>query len=147
MKINPISGDHTSVGFQKHSVRSSTVEVKAKNQVRTWLVRGSALVAVLALSFSSFVPVFGAANQDPKIEICHATGANNNPYNSANASETADAGGHDGHEGPVWFSGIQVSWGDIIPPFVNGAIVYPGKNWTPEGQDVYNNGACDGENE
>jgi hypothetical protein len=69
----------------------------------------------------------GGGNTTPKIAICHATNSHSNPYNSANADETADAGGHDGHNGPVWFSGITTSWGDIIPPFTEGNVTYPGK--------------------
>lgn len=74
-----------------------------------------------------------------KVAICHGTGSNGNPYVGANADKTADAGGHDGHNGPIWFPGIAVPWGDIIPPFDYSGGHYPGKNWTTQGQAILNN--------
>lgn len=86
------------------------------------------------------------ANDNDKVTICHATNSNSNPYNKENPKKDADVSGHDGHNGPVWFSGIKGDWGDIIPPFTyhdkNGNHSYPGKNWTVEGQAFYNNN-CD----
>ena len=105
------------------------------------------LVGVFALTFMLSMTVqplvFGTLAKE-KVDICHATGSNSNPYNSANADKTADAGGHDGHSGPVWFSGITVAWGDIIPPFTYTGGSYPGKNWDANGQAIYNNGGCNG---
>lgn len=80
----------------------------------------------------------------PKIDICHATNSNTNPYNLIDADETADVGGHAGHhagapDNVTWFNGINTKWGDIIPPFTNGDINFPGKNWTTEGQAIWNN--------
>ncbi|MGI6443389.1 MAG: DUF7507 domain-containing protein [Candidatus Dojkabacteria bacterium] len=75
-----------------------------------------------------------------KVDICHATGSHGNPYADAKASMTADAGGHDGHNGPVWYPGITVTWGDIIPPFDYYGGHYPGKNWDAYGQSVLANG-------
>lgn len=75
-----------------------------------------------------------------KIEICHATSSHSNPYVTNEPSKIADAGGHDGHNGPAWFPGINVTWGDIIPPFDYVGGSYAGKNWTAEGQAIYNNG-------
>ncbi len=75
-----------------------------------------------------------------KIDICHATDSQNNPYITNSPDKTADAGGHDGHNGGVWHLGIaDHGWGDIIPPFDYGGGTYPGKNWTAEGQAIYNN--------
>jgi uncharacterized repeat protein (TIGR01451 family) len=80
------------------------------------------------------------AASDTKVQICHATGSQSNPYVASQASKTGDAGGHDGHNGPIWFPGITVTWGDIIPPFdINGGGTYPGKNWTTDGQAIWNN--------
>ncbi len=75
------------------------------------------------------------------IRICHSTGSGANPYIVNNPDKTGDVGGHDGHNGPIWYSGIAGAWGDIIPPFNydNGGH-YNGKNWTDEGQAFYNNG-------
>ena len=54
--------------------------------------------------------------------------------------KTADVGGHDNHNGGVWYPGIaDHSWGDIIPPFYYVGGYYPGQNWTTEGQTIYNN--------
>lgn len=75
-----------------------------------------------------------------KVDICHATASQSNPYVGAKASMTADAGGHDGHNGPVWYPGITVTWGDIIPPFDYSGGHYPGKNWDAYGQSVLANG-------
>jgi len=75
-----------------------------------------------------------------KVTICHSTSAHANPYNSMNPSKSADVQGHDGHNGGVYPS---VPWGDIIPPFYyscdSGICTYPGKNWTTEGQAIWNN--------
>lgn len=75
-----------------------------------------------------------------KVDICHATGSHDNPYSDAKASMTADAGGHDGHNGPVWYPGINVTWGDIIPPFDYDGGRYPGKNYDAYGQSILENG-------
>ena len=76
------------------------------------------------------------------LTICHATSSNTNPYNQESPNIKNDGsldGGHLNHTGPVWFSGITVSWGDIIPPYVSGNFNYPGLNWTTDGQAFYNN--------
>jgi hypothetical protein len=52
-----------------------------------------------------------------KVDICHATASNTNPYITNQPDKSGDVAGHDGHNGPIWFSGITVAWGDIIPPF------------------------------
>jgi len=79
----------------------------------------------------------------PKVDICHATDSQHNPYITNQPDKTGDVGGHDGHNGPIWYPGINVSWGDIIPPFdyLDNATVqhYDGKNWTTDGQAIYNN--------
>jgi len=74
------------------------------------------------------------------VTICHASASNSNPYIVQNPSKDGDVGGHDIHNGPVWFDGITEEWGDIIPPFSYDDGSYPGKNWTTEGQAFYNNG-------
>jgi uncharacterized protein YegL len=88
--------------------------------------------------------VFSCSNQctlnlvDPKVTICHATDSHTNPYNTNQPNKSADVSGHDGHNGPIWFPGITQTWGDIIPPFDYVGGSYPGKNWTTEGQAIYN---------
>lgn len=95
--------------------------------------------------------VFAAPGSDPhnKIRICHRTDSQTNPYTNPDVDQDAvdgDLGNDHGqgdhyaeHNGPVWYAGIaDHSWGDIIPPI---AGVHDGKNWTTEGQAIWNN-AC-----
>lgn len=77
---------------------------------------------------------------EKKVDICHRTGNNGNPYNSLSANKSADVSGHDGHNGPVWYPGIDEEWGDIIPPFDYLGGSYLGKNWDTTGQAIWNNG-------
>lgn len=94
----------------------------------------SALVAGILLTH----PTKALSNTND-VTICHATSSNSNPYVVHTPAKSADVSGHDGHNGPVWYDGIAVDWGDIIPPFDYDASSYPGKNWTTEGQAFYNN--------
>jgi uncharacterized repeat protein (TIGR01451 family) len=83
-----------------------------------------------------------------QINICHRNhstdNSHTNPYVPSHPSKIADVQGHDGHDGPIWFPGITVAWGDIIPPFYYLAGTSPGyyvgKNWTTVGELIYNNG-------
>jgi hypothetical protein len=81
---------------------------------------------------------------EAKIDICHASRSHSNPYIINHPNKSGDVSGHAGHTGPIWYPGITVSWGDIIPPFDyldNGVVKnFIGLNWTTEGQAVYNNG-------
>ena len=79
---------------------------------------------------------------DNNLTICHATNADGNPYvvnTPSVSSEGVLGGGHADHTGPIWFPGIDVMWGDIIPAFwyEPTGIHYPGVNWTAEGQAIY----------
>ena len=82
---------------------------------------------------------------DKKIRICHATSSSSNPYvsNEPAIGNNGDLhGGHLNHTGPVYPAG---GWGDVIPPYpyldTDGNVqVFPGYNWTPEGQAIYENG-------
>ncbi len=76
---------------------------------------------------------------EDKVTICHATDSHTNPYNVQNPNKSADVSGHDGHNGPIWYPGITVNWGDIIPPFYYVGGHYDGKNWTTEGQEIWEN--------
>lgn len=79
---------------------------------------------------------------EPKINICHATDSQTNPYNEESPNKTADVGGHSKDTGSIWYSGIDDhSWGDIIPPFNYIGGSFSGLNW-PEGKDILNN-ACE----
>jgi hypothetical protein len=83
-------------------------------------------------------------NPEHKVTLCHATNSYSNPY----VEITVDVAsvlhnGHDGHDGPVFYAAIpkHTKWGDIIPPFDFGpGEVYGGKNWTPDGIAILNNG-------
>ena len=112
------------------------------------LARRLGWLAVASLVAASFVPS-ALAGDKTEITICHGTGANGNPYvvnspaiNSSGAFAGELAAGHNDHIGPLWFDGIQETWGDIIPPYdyPPADFHYPGLNWTAEGQAIYNNG-------
>lgn len=77
---------------------------------------------------------------EAKVTVCHASDSQSNPYVTNQPNKTADVSGHDGHNGPIWYSGITSAWGDIIPPFYYIGGYYAGKNWTTEGQAIWNNG-------
>jgi hypothetical protein len=98
-----------------------------------WLVvLGLALTAIAAPSGSV------VAAQDT-VDICHSTGSDGNPYVVNHPAKDGDVSGHADHTGPIWFDGIEVEWGDIIPPFTFEGGSFPGLNWTTEGQAIYDN--------
>lgn len=74
-----------------------------------------------------------------KVEICHSTGSHQNPYVINEPDASGDVSGHDDHDGPIWFLGIEEEWGDIIPPFTYEGGFYEGKNWDAWGQLIYAN--------
>jgi uncharacterized repeat protein (TIGR01451 family) len=100
--------------------------------------------AIVAASSSLGVVALGGpatAAKPGTVTICHATSAHNNPYIMQSPDNTADVGGHDGHIGAVWFAGITVQWGDIIPPFTaDDGTPYAGKNWDTAGKEIHGNG-------
>lgn len=75
-----------------------------------------------------------------KIDICHANNSHSNPYIVNQPDKSGDVSGHADHTGPIWYPGINETWGDIIPPFSYIGGTYPGLNWDAEGQAIYNNG-------
>jgi len=118
-------------------------------------VRNLAIVGTLVtLSTGGAVLLSTSAQSAPangqKLEICHATRSDTNPYRdiSPNVNATGLAGGHITHTGPIWdptIKGNGGSWGDIIPPFTytpksGPDIDFPGLNWTAEGQQILANG-------
>ena len=82
---------------------------------------------------------------EKKVRICHATSSEKNPYVSnepAIANNGDLQGGHLNHTGPVF---PAADWGDIIPPYSyldeNDVVqVFPGYNWSAEGQAIWQNG-------
>lgn len=70
-----------------------------------------------------------------KIEFCHATGSESNPYNLIETSVNAFfQAGHDTHQ----------NFEDIVPPFsyikFGEQVDFPGLNWDAEGQAIFNAG-------
>ncbi len=60
----------------------------------------------------------GAAPENHKVTLCHATASHTNPYVSVTVDHhSIVTRGHGAHEGPVFFPGIEDKWGDIIPAF------------------------------
>ena len=80
-----------------------------------------------------------------KVTICHATNADENPYNRIEVDESSvdGVGGADHYgtdTGPIWDStlkDLKITWGDIIPPV---APFHAGLNWTAAGQAIWNLG-------
>src|SRR4051812_42775259 len=116
--------------------------------------RRQALLATVVLAVGvavALVVLQPAASQqnEKQVRICHASASETNPYVSnepAIANNGALQGGHLDHVGPVF---PAPKWGDIIPPYtytdVNGnEAVFPGANWTPEGQLIWENGCAPG---
>ncbi|MFT5849794.1 MAG: hypothetical protein ACI9H6_000613 [Patiriisocius sp.] len=71
-------------------------------------------------------------NPTGKVSVCHEGGSN-----SVNVSAIVGGTGHGGHES------------DIIPSFWHNLddqdpIFYPGNNWDATGEEIWNDGACDG---
>lgn len=114
---------------------------------RARIIGMSAVVVGVLFVFGAASPLVAGATQgspEHQVTLCHATDSYTNPY----VSETVDVAstqfeGHDGHNGPVFYADIpkHEQWGDIIPPFDYGAAgSYPGKNWTADGQAIWNAG-------
>src|SRR5579859_2191543 len=117
---------------------------------KTIFLRAFALSLVVSMLASSLVfsgsNVIATSHHAGKVTICHASDSNTNPY----VTETPDiendgslSGGHLNHTGPIWNSTLKsnhIQWGDIIPPYTDGSFVYPGMNWTTDGQTIFNNG-------
>ena len=108
-----------------------------------------AAVAALTTAALGFPSSTVLAGDKTEITICHATGSHENPYvvnspaiNSSGTDGGELAAGHNDHIGPIWFPGITVTWGDIIPPYDYEPLDfhYAGLNWTAEGQAIYENG-------
>ena len=101
-------------------------------------------LGALAVGLQTAAPLSAAPPE--KVRICHATSSESNPYvsNEPAIGNNGDVqGGHLNHTGPVF---PAENWGDIIPPYVyvdsdGGEQTFPGYNWSPEGQAVWQN-AC-----
>lgn len=106
----------------------------------------SFVILSLVASFVARMPSGVVQAAADKVKICHRTASHTNPYTAPEVdadSIDGDDGNDNGqgdhyvnHTGPVWYSGIQGEWGDIIPPVTG---VHNGLNWTAQGQGFYNN--------
>ncbi len=65
------------------------------------------LVFSILFLFSSDV-IAEAGNNDHKINICHSTSSDSNPYTKNSVDkDSVFTKGHSGHTGPIWFQGID----------------------------------------
>jgi hypothetical protein len=106
------------------------------------------MAGLVALSVVGIQPAASqSSDNERQVQICHATSSHSNPYVSnhpAVANNGDIQGGHLDHLGPVF---PAADWGDIIPPYEyaddKGVTQhFPGYNWTPRGQEIWQNG-CD----
>jgi hypothetical protein len=108
-------------------------------------VAGLVCLSVVGLQAASTAPLAPNA----KVRICHASSSQSNPYVSEEPTVGNNGdlnGGHLNHNGPVF---PKPDWGDIIPPYTyldaNGVEqIFPGYNWTPEGQAIWEYGCTPG---
>jgi len=121
---------------------------------RLRFARGAAGALIMAGGVVLMLPSPGNAavndnrgNKNDKQTICHATNSDTNPYVVNTPNKNGDVSGHADHTGPIWDATLKaahISWGDIIPPFAyndhGDAALFPGLNWSTEGQAIFNNG-------
>lgn len=115
-------------------------------------LRRGAWVGVCVLAGLVCLSVVGLESASPaslapngSVRICHASSSQSSPYTSQEPTvgNNGDlSGGHLNHTGPVF---PAAGWGDIIPPYTyvdaNGVTqIFPGYNWSPEGQVIWQYG-------
>ncbi|MGB3008987.1 MAG: hypothetical protein WBB33_01360 [Candidatus Saccharimonadales bacterium] len=93
---------------------------------------------------TSWTLSFPNASDCEQVTLCHATDSTTNPYRkitvsvnaadgvSGNSGQEAD---HFSHTGPIYYDGIEGSWGDIIPEIGDNG----GRNLTVLGQYMLDN--------
>jgi hypothetical protein len=97
-------------------------------------------VALATASWGVTTGIASAASDRETITICHASASNTNPYITENPAKDGDVSGHADHTGPIWFDGITVTWGDIIPAFTFDGGSFPGLNADALGLAILANG-------
>lgn len=96
-----------------------------------------AVVGVFVIGFAVF-SLTGAVSATPdrqKVDICHATSSESNPFVSLNVAQDSVDGdaGNDSGQGDHFLNHED----DIIPPI---AGIHGGLNWDAEGQAIWGNG-------
>ncbi|MBM6547014.1 hypothetical protein JNO54_12815 [Janibacter sp. YIM B02568] len=116
---------------------------------------GAGLTA-LVLTAGGLTLAAGVASADPAthVNICHATGTPDDAGNGYVAIAPSEAGTYNGHLQLTDDGELVVEEGhraDIIPPFSytwrGETRHFDGQNWDAEGQDIWADGACDGDGE
>jgi hypothetical protein len=113
------------------------------------IVRSAGWLAVAGLLGAALIAPQAAIatkpDPDHKVEICHATNSDTNPYVLENV-DIASSGylkaGHSAHTGVIWDATLKdhhIKWGDIIQPYTYGDFTYPGLNWTDAGKAILAN--------
>jgi len=93
--------------------------------MKKYLLYGLVVGAVAAVVLLFATTVF--ATQNPKINICHATSSEENPYNAIRVDDDGHWNGHDDHEGDFLYEG---------PVRENGHPTRDGDEWCEEqGED------------
>ena len=95
------------------------------------------IIAVFAIGFVP-LSLTGAVSATPdrqKVDICHATSSESNPFVSLNVSQDSvdGDGGNDSGQGDHYLNHPD----DIIPPITG---IHSGLNWDTEGQAIWGNG-------
>ena len=110
-------------------------------RLRRRVIIGAVPVLLAGAAMTFLQPAASQPNAN-KVQICHATNSQKNPYVSEDPAIANNGdlnGGHLGHTGPVF---PAEGWGDIIPPYTyvdaaGATQVFPGYNWSPEGQAIW----------
>jgi hypothetical protein len=118
------------------------VEREGRKKMRRKFAIFSVIGATLAALAVGGIGVLSASAQgnENQVDICHSTGAPNNPYVTNHPAKDGDVSGHAFHTGPIFpATDAAGNWGDIIPEFDFDGQHFPGLNNTPEGLAILAN--------